>query len=48
MNKNDKEKIIKILNYFEEVMFVFEEDKQNDIITKRKLRKLINRIEKEE
>jgi hypothetical protein len=48
MNKNDKEKIIKILNYFEEVMFVFEEDEQNDIITKRELRKLINRIEKEE
>jgi len=43
----DRENLLKILNHFKESMFLFEEDQENDIITKRELKKLIKKIKEE-
>ena len=40
----DKENILKVLNHFKDSMFLFEEDEDNDIITKRDLKVLIKKL----
>lgn len=43
----DRENLLKILNHFKDSMFLFKEDQENDIITKRELKKLIKKIKEE-
>ena len=44
----DRENLLKILNHFkDDSMFLFEEDQENDIITKRELKKLMKKIKEE-
>ncbi|GEM_PF-3270404 len=43
----DRENLLKILNHFKDSLVLFEEDQENDIITKRELKKLIKKIKEE-
>ena len=43
----DRENLLKILNHFKDSLILFEEDQENDIITKRELKKLIKKIKEE-